>query len=150
MGRKGMGRPKWLAVELLRLVPANANVRGGRHARITNKRQLRERRKIAKGMAKPKGWSWMEGFLLEWEPKTNDRSASTQVPLSGCSGYSVWGNEAKRWTMTLYNRPGSLAVDCFIINLEDSGALTDKEARGHSEHKLQPEVDGVEESPKIG
>ena len=70
--------------------------------------------------------------------------------LSELAGYSEWGNDAKRWTRTLYNRPISLVMDCFIINLKDSGDLTDKAAGGHSEHKLKSKVDENEESLKDG
>ena len=87
----------------------------------------------------------------DWATKTNEMSVAKQMPLlSEFSGYSEWENEAKRWTRALYNRPMSLAIDCFIINLRDSGDLTDKGAIGHLKHKLKSKADENEESLKKG
>ena len=60
------------------------------------------------------------------------------------------GGDAKRWPRMLYNRPKSLAIDFFIINLKDIGVLSDIEASGHLEHKLKSKVNENEESLKKG
>ena len=52
--------------------------------------------------------------------------------------------------MMLYNRPVILAIDCFIINLEDGGDLTDRGASGHLEHKLKSKVGGVKKLLRMG
>ena len=48
--------------------------------------------------------------------------------------------------------PASLGLDCFTINLnlEDSGALTDREASGHAKRKLKSKVGEDEEALKTG
>ena len=65
-------------------------------------------------------------------------------------GYSEWEIEAQRWTRMLYNRPISLAVDYFIINLQDSKARTDVEASGFAKHKSKSKTDENEEAIKNG
>ena len=70
--------------------------------------------------------------------------------LSESPGYSEWGNEAKRRTRMLHNRPVSLGGACFIINLKGSGSLTDKEAIGYAKHKLKSKMDEGEEAIKNG
>ena len=67
----------------------------------------------------------------DWATKTNERSIAKQMPLlSEFSGYSVWGEDAERWTRTLYNRHVSSAMDCFIVNSKESTDTMDKEAIG--------------------
>ena len=121
--------------KLLWLGRANANVLGGRTC------QNHKCKAVTKG-GSPQAWSnlredpgWKACAKSDWATKTNEMSVGKQMPLlSEFTGYSEWGNEAKIWTMMLYNRPISLAIDCFIINLKDSGDSADKEASGHSKH----------------
>ena len=70
--------------------------------------------------------------------------------LSEFPGYSAWGSEAKRWTRMLRNRPVSIAIDCFSVNLKDSGSLTGTDASGYSKRKLKSKVDENEEAIKMG
>ena len=58
-----------------------------------------------------------------------------------------WGQERDN---DVVQSPVILAIGCFIINLEDSGDLTDKEAIGHLRHKLKSKVDENEEALKNG
>ena len=112
----------------------------------------------AKGGKSPQAWSNLMDdhggkayAKSEWATKTNERSISKQMPLlSEFPGYSEWGNEAKRWTRMLHNRPISLSKDCFIINLNDVGALTGKEACGVAKRKLRSQVGENEEALKNG
>ena len=103
-------------------------------------------------MAKPKGRSWREAYAKsDWATKTNERSVAKQMPLlSEFAGYSAWGDGAKIWTMMLYNRPVSSAIDCFIINLKDSSDTIDKEASGHLDHKLKTKVEDNEKDMQNG
>ena len=50
----------------------------------------------------------------------------------------------------LYNRPISLVIDYFIINLKDSAARTDKESSGFLGRKLKSKTDENEEASKNG
>ena len=54
--------------------------------------------------------------------------------------YSDWWVEGQNWTMMLYNRPVSLVIDYFIINLNASEAGVDFEASSFSKRKLKSEI----------
>ena len=72
----------------------------------------------------------------EWATKINERSVAKQMPLMGeFSSYSEWETEAQRWTRMLYNRPISLVIDYFIINLKDTEVRRDFEASGFLKRK---------------
>ena len=138
-----MGRLLWLG-------RTNADVMGGEYARFTNEGQLQRGKS-------PQAWSnlrgdpgWKACAKSDWATKTNERPVDKQMPvLSEFTVYSE-GGEAKRWTRMLYNRPVSLATDCFIINLKASGDLEDKEAIGPLGRKSNSTMDGNEESLKEG
>ena len=60
------------------------------------------------------------------------------------------GVEAQNWTGMLYNRPVSLLIDYFIINLKDSEARTDFEASSFPARKLKSKSDENEAAIKNG
>ena len=81
----------------------------------------------------------------DWATKINEREVAKQMPLlSEFSGYKDWGDDAKRRAEMLYNRPISLSIIYFIVNLIDSVDLTDKVESGHLKHKLALKVNSNE------
>ena len=75
---------------------------------------------------------------IDWASKTNARSIVKPMPLlSEFSGYSEWGQEARRRTRKLYNRPVSSAIDYFVINLIDRSDAIDRGPSGNLRHKLK-------------
>ena len=56
-----------------------------------------------------------------WALKTNERSMVKQMPLLGeFSSYSEWGEEARRWSKSLYNHPISSVIGYFVVNFKAS------------------------------
>ena len=66
------------------------------------------------------------------------------------SSYSEWGEEAKRRAETIYNRPVSLVIDYFVVNLGASSDRIDTESGGRLKHKLKAKVEENEESVNNG
>ena len=125
---------------------------GDKHTNTANKRRLRKRGKSVTSMAKHKGGHGGKAFAKsERAAKINEISVAKQMPLmSEFSSYSVWGTEAPRWTRMLYNRPISLAVDYFAVNLKNSEFRKDSEASCLPKHKSKSETDENEEAIKKG